>query len=243
MKSRTGSSEMHRRQFLQFSSAAVLGMAAGGLLPTVARADETTSPLLSIGYADSYPEGGKRVALMSASSLLTGDASFLSRRATIAICGNGRSGQHDNPGINLDAVFPVYSRTEANYARFRSWSFSDREDGTSYVAGGSKFTMPVTANGIQFILSRNHRSRPQKASDAIPELSNEREMVTLSLGTSSGAPKLQRGIYVFALREDAADAQPTWDRLYAEWKDSSLVVPNARFSYVAVAVDYLNKSE
>src|SRR5437868_7090250 len=82
---------MHRREFIQVSSAAVLGLAVGGLFPRDASADALLLPLLAIGYADALPLDGRAVELRSAGSLLTGDPTFISSGARVTLRGSGRS--------------------------------------------------------------------------------------------------------------------------------------------------------
>jgi hypothetical protein len=235
MKSRD-SKGIHRREFLQVSSAAVIGLAVGGLLPREAAADTRLLPLLSLGYAGQLPLDGRASALAAAGSQLLGDPTFISRGARITVHGAGRSAKQLRDSISLNAVFPVFSRSREQFPRFNSFSYSDRWDGGAYVAGKIAYNMPVTADGVQFLLTREDPDRAIPKSDKPSEPSSLRSPITLSLGSSSGAPKLKSGVYAFAIREDKSDAEPNWDRLNLVNKDGVYSVADASFSYILVEI-------
>jgi len=230
--------KLPRRDFLRISSAIVAGTAAAGLIPgrsLFAAADASVMlPVTSVGYAEAGPQEGEEARLRYASALSAGDPAFLSHRAKISVSDFTRFSKHrgTGSGYELDAIFPANSYTPATYPRFRSWLTMDLEGGNN-AAPGARFTMPVTStDGAQLVVRRLRANAPK---DAQPEES----LLSFSTGAESGSMKLLRGIYVIALRETGSDDSPNWTmQSLVRGRNGALSIPNARFSYLVVTVDY-----
>jgi hypothetical protein len=240
MKSRI-SRPIPRREFLRLSATAAVGVAASGLIEPsrLLAAGNDTLPLLSIGFA-AMPEPGTRKYLADAGSMLMSDGAFLSHRAEVRIAGSGTGARSDvqNGSIVFDVVYPVLSRKPEDYPHFNAWSLH-AENGVRTVSNGVRFSMPVTAkDGLQFLI---HRQDAGTKSDdptkpAAPS-ATQQSRVSLSLASGDG-PKLQRGVYVIALRESAADRAPYWQGLVVENNNGHFVVPNIAVSHLILTVDY-----
>ena len=245
MKANGVSQPLARREFLRISSTAVIGIADSGFLNpkallAAATASSAFQPLLSIGFAPSLPEVGSSVVLGSADSLLMPDPLFISRGARVTVHGSGRAPKQKNaPGsLFLDAVFPAKSGAAADDRRFRFWSMSGRNDSDSF-SGNVSFNVPVLATtGLSF-LARYKRPAivTEAASNTPPPLEQDNAPFTLSLGGVAG-PKLQRGVYVVALRESADESSPNWSRLRVANNNGSIGLSGASFAYVILEVAY-----
>jgi hypothetical protein len=89
------------------------------------------------------------------------------------------------------------------------------------------------------------RQRPapsQEASATPPPIESEVSPLTLSLGNVPG-PKLARGVYVLAFREEDSDTMSNWSRLSLAHGDSGYYISGATFSYVLLNVDYAPAAE
>ena len=241
MKKRAVSVPMARREFLRISSTAVVGLAAASLIePQSLFAGSSNLPLLSIGYANALPGAGHSISLGAASSLLTSDPGFLSRGARVSVVASNRAEQHAERlgGVQVDAIFPVRSRTPETYPRFGFWSFNNRRDVPSE-GGPVTFTMPVTSTGgLQFLVHRlKAEAKSTDPEKAIAPDADERNVVTLGV-SSGGDAMLQRGVYIFAFREAGNDREPNWSRLTLSNEDGALTVPNLAASYMVLVVDY-----
>lgn len=240
MKSRL-SRPIPRREFLRLSATAAVGVAASGLIqPSRLLAEGTDSlPLLSIGFA-SLPEPGTRKYLADASSMLMSDPSFISHRAEVRIAGSGMGARSDmqNGSIVFDVVYPVLSRKPEDYPHFSAWTLH-AENGVRSTSSGVRFSLPVTAkDGVQFLIHR--QSAGAKSDDPTKQpapSTTQQSRVSLSLASGDG-PKLQRGVYVIALRESATDRAPYWQGLVVENNNGHFTVPNLSVSHLIVTVDY-----
>lgn len=220
-----------RRDFLRVSATALAGIAATNLIdPASLFAASSSLPLLSIGYAPSIPERGMHIELSAAANILSPDPTFIGRGARVAIAGYGRSARHENEpgGVQIDAIFPVLSRTPETYPHFHAWNTS---------GGTITFTMPVTAtDGIGFLV---HRMGGEKNSDPTKAPAPGLEQNRVQLGVNSGGDaRLTRGAYVFAFREDGSDSAPNWSRLALLNTDGFLTVPAIGVSYAVVTINY-----
>jgi hypothetical protein len=225
-----------RRQFLKASSVAAIGFAATGLIrPGSLFGAAITVPLLGVGFtpADDVVHGNAR--LIDATSALAGDPTFISRgaRLTISAFSPASRGHKTQEGAAIDAIFPILGREAEKYPRFQAWSFRAKESGIE--SGRGSFTMPVTAtDGIRLVV----RSLAAPGAEA-PAVETQSPF-SLSLGSSDGSYKLQKGTYVVAFRDaNGSDGAPSWSRLFLARRDEGdLYVPGARFSYVIVNIDY-----
>jgi len=233
-----------RRQFLKASSAAAIGLAASGLLnPKSLLAGEApvVLPLLGVGFTPDEV-GHKGVRLTDARDVLSGDPTFISRGARLTIASfspmpPARSNKA-SAGAAIDAIFPALGRTAEHYPRFQAWAYRTKESGPD--AGISSFTMPVIAtDGVQLVV----RPLAPIGADAA-KFTATQSALTLSLGSTNGAYKLQKGIYVVAFRDAfGSDDAPLWNRLTLTSRDEhELVVPNAHFAYLVLKVDYAHES-
>jgi len=210
-----------RREFLRLSSTAAAGLAIvavsqNNLLGAPAG---DVAPLLSVGYAPSLPTTTP-VGLMNASSLLTSDASFLSHDARISIHGGARAEKYlKNPGgVAVDAIYPVGYQAE-QFPRTYFWSasrFSTSRSGSAVVTALSTSGISLSIKGLA---------------------SRSESILTLGL-TSKSDPKLQRGVYVIALRESASDSVPNWNRLELVRENGRIVIPGATTGYAILHIDY-----
>ena len=219
---------VHRREFLKLASVAAVGVAFSERNLLAA----TTSgivPLLGVGYAASLPRDGFSVPMADASTILSPDPTFISRAARVAVVGGARSKQHANSegGVGMDAYFPITGRDAARYPRFSFWSVAGNSQ-----TGPVSFRIPVLATtGLPFVVRRLRPTNVKTALNTIPPLEPETSAVTLSLGSVDG-PKLTRGVYAFAFREEAGDSAPSWSRL-------SLINQKGQYSLTGVGVTYL----
>ena len=84
------------------------------------------------------------------------------------------------------------------------------------------------------------RQRPTTAaeSEVTPPLESEVTPLTLSLGNVAG-PKLTRGVYVLAFREEESDSMSSnWNRFTLVHSDDGYYLSGATFSYLILNVDY-----
>jgi hypothetical protein len=205
-----------RREFLKSGSVAAALLA---LHPVSLFAASNSSAVLSVGFADRVPAPGEGVRLIGAERVLSGDPAFISRGARVTIGSFHRAPKYDGRpgGAAIAAIFPVLSYAPESYPRFNAWIFDGRtaDSGRRPV----RFSMPVTATqGVQFAVQRN--------------------LLPLTLGSDSSALKLQRGVYVIALRESAADSPPPWSALTLGNAADGLAVDSTAFSYVVITLDF-----
>lgn len=231
-----------RREFLRLSATAAVGFAASGLIDPrrLLAATTDTLPLLSIGFAGDVPESGGASALKSASSMLMPDPAFLRHGAQLAIVGAGTAVRSDlrEGGIEVDAIYPVLSRTADKYPRFIAWKMEVQGENRSQ-SSGIRFTMPVTAtDGIKLLVHRTSAAPPPDSTRATAPDAAQQNLIELSLGSGDG-PKLQRGAYVIAFRESAADTAPVWTRLALQNRNGAFSVEGLRTSYIVLTVDYV----
>lgn len=224
---------VHRREFLKVASVAAVGIAISDR-NLFAATDSGIVPLIGVGYAPSLPQNGFSVPMADASTILSPDPAFISKAARVRVVGSARSKQRvgSDGGVGVDAYFPITGRESGKYPRFSFWSATGDSQ-----SGGTSFRMPVLATtGLAFVVRRIRPSQV-RTMNTVPPLETELSPVTLSLGNVDG-PKLTRGVYAFALREEANDSAPSWSR-------TSLINQNGQYSlsgfsatYVLLHVDY-----
>lgn len=226
---------VHRRQFLKIASVAAVGVAF-----SERRLFAATSlgivPLLSVGYADHLPEDGFTVPMADASTVLSPDPTFINRAARITVAGGSRAKQYANTpgGIGVDAYFPITGREVGKFPRFAFWSAVN--DATT---GPVSFRMPALATtGLTFVVRRMRPTAGDGELNTVPALEPETSPLTLSLGNADG-PKLARGIYALAFREENSDSAPSWSRMLLMHQNGKYSLSNAAgVTYLLLQVDY-----
>jgi hypothetical protein len=240
MKAKAASAGIPRREFIRISSVAAVGVAIvtmsdGNLF---AATSSGIVPLMDVGYAPSLPAAGFSTQLNSADSILSPDPRFISTGARISVVGAKRADRHRNAagGIGVDALFATNHRQPDNPSHFRFFSVNGRPD-VDAVSGPVSFNMQVpSTSGVTLMVTRQ-RATPQEQSTTAPPIESEASPLTLSLGNVAG-PKLARGVYVLAFREENSDSMSNWNRLSISNGDSGYYISGATFSYVLLNVDY-----
>ena len=232
-----------RREFLRISATAVAGVAASTLIsPSTLFAATANVPLLGIGYSPAIPEAGRQASLISAANgVVSSDPTFLSRNARVTVAGFGRAARYAQQpiGVELDAVFPVLSRTPDKYPTFHAWSYAPTGAHENH-GGAIAFTMPVTAaDGLTFVIQQTKAGESNSDPTKAPKPSEVRSRVQLAVN-GDGDAKLARGVYVFAIRESAADTAPVWPYLSLVNENGFLTVRGIDVTYAVVTVDYLS---
>lgn len=241
MKAKAASAGIPRREFLRISSAAAMGLAvvAVGEGKLFAASSSGLVPLLDVGYAPSLPGTGFSIPLASADSILSPDPRFISTGARISMVGAKRAAAHKNApgGIGVDALFPVSHRQSSDPLHFRFFSIAGRPDQDA-ISGPLSYTVPVPSTTGVALMVRRQRPTTDAVSEKPPALESEVTPLTLSLGNVAG-PKLTRGVYVLAFREEEGDSMSSnWNRFTLASSDSGYYVSGATFSYVILNVDY-----
>src|SRR5579884_1751136 len=183
-----------RREFLKIASVTTLAAAVpSGFLRAmpIGAPDAAGDPLLSIGYADALPKAGDEVRVRAASSLLSGDPSFISRGARVKFSTFARAEQYRNQranGIAVDVVFDALSYTPERLPRFRAFSFAGRESGDQ-ASGPIAFNVPVTATGgLQLVTRRMTDGVAETAANAPRGAASESETAAkFTLSSDAGA--------------------------------------------------------
>ncbi len=199
---------VHRRQFLKIASVAAVGVAFSERRLFAATSSGIV-PLLGVGYAASLPEDGFTVPMADASTILSPDPTFISRAARITVLGASRAKQYANTpgGIGVDAYFPITGREAGKLPRFAFWSAAN-----DAMTGPVSFRMPALATtGLTFVVRRLRPTAGDGKLNTVPALETETSPLTLSLGNADG-PKLARGVYALAFREENGDSAPSWSR-------------------------------
>jgi hypothetical protein len=240
MKVKDASNGIPRREFLRITSAAAMGLAvvAVGERNLFAASASGILPLMDVGYAPSLPAAGYSVPLVSASSILSPDPHFISSGARVEVIRAMRAASHRNApgGIAVDAFFPVSHRRPDDPLRFGFFSMNGRADGDA-VSGPLSFTVQVpSTTGVSLVVRRQRPVATAATADQ-PPLEPEVTPLTLSLGNVAG-PKLTRGVYVLAFREEEGDSMADWRRMAIAPADNSYVISGATFSYLILHVDY-----
>jgi hypothetical protein len=240
MKAKAVSAGIPRREFLRISSAAAMGLAvvAIGEGKLFAATSSGIVPLMDIGYAPSLPATGFSIPLASAASILSPDPRFISTGARVSVVGAKRAASHRNApgGIGVDALFPVSHRQSSDPLHFRFFSIAGRTDQDA-ISGPLSFTVQVPSTTGVALMVRRQRPTNEKESEAAPALEPEIAPLTLSLGNVAG-PKLTRGVYVLAFREEDGDSMSNWNRLSLAHSDEGYYLSGATFSYLILNVDY-----
>jgi hypothetical protein len=245
MKAKAVSAGIPRREFLRISSAAAMGLAvvAASEVKLFAATSSGVVPLMGVGYAPSLPGTGFSIPLASADSILSPDPRFISTGARIAAVGAKRAAGQKNVagGIAVDALFPVSHRQDSDPLRFRFFSIAGRPDQDS-ISGPLSYTVQVPSTSGVSLVVRRQRPAAETTSNTPPALETEVTPLTLSLGNVAG-PKLTRGVYVLAFREEAADTMSSnWNRFSLASGDAGYYVSGATFSYLILNVDYAEAS-
>jgi hypothetical protein len=246
MKAKAASTGVPRREFLRISSVAAIGVAVvtisdGNLF---AATSSGIVPLMDVGYAPSLPAAGFSIPLNSADSILSPDPRFISTGARLAVIGAKRADRHRNApgGIGVDALFATNHRQPENPAHFRFFSVNGRPD-VDTISGPVSFNMPVlSTSGVALMVTRQRPTPSQEASATPPAIESEVSPLTLSLGNVAG-PKLARGVYVLAFREENSDSMSNWSRFSLAHSDSGYYISGATFSYLLLNVDYAPAEE
>jgi hypothetical protein len=248
MKAKAVSAGIPRREFLRISSAAAMGLAvvAVGEGKLFAATSSGLVPLMDVGYAPSLPLTGFSVSLAAADSILSPDPRFISTGARVGVVAAKRAAAHKNEpgGIAVDALFPVSHRQSSDPLRFRFFSMSGRPDQDA-MSGPLSFTVEVpSTSGVSLVVRHQRPSSDTAAAlTTPPPLEAEVTPLTLSLGNVAG-PKLTRGVYVLAFREEQGDSTvSSWNRLTIAHGDDGYYVSGATFSYLILNVDYANAAE
>jgi hypothetical protein len=228
---------MPRREFLRLSSVAAVGVAVVAFSEgSLFAASGNVDPLLGVGYTPDVPKNGFSVSMADATTVLSPDPTFISRGARVRVIGSASPLKTDG-GFGVDAFFPLRGRDKGKLPRFSFWSAtSGRPEGTT-ASGGISFHMPVLATtGIPLVV-RRLRPMPNAASRAVPPMEPESTPLTLSLGNVEG-PKLQRGVYAIALREQQSDSVPSWSRTMLLNQNGVYTLSGTSVSYVLLQVSY-----
>lgn len=230
---------MPRRQFLRISSAAAVGLTVAVLSEGDLFAAPPIVPLIGIGYAAALPKPGFSVRMADASTVVTPDPTFISRRARVSVVGGAHQPKGGPPdgGIAVDALYPVRGRDFAHYVRFRFWNAIGGTTSDS-VSGNVSFRMPVVAtSGISFIARRIHPSDAAVVTTP-PPLESENSAFTLSLGAMPG-PNLQQGVYTFAFREDGNDGvNGGWSRVSLSNQGGVYTLSDVTATYLILNISY-----
>jgi hypothetical protein len=218
---------MDRRRFLTTTA---MGVTAFALTrkDVFAANSSSFSPLMSIGFAPALPASGSSTRLADAASLYLPDPAFLSRGARVTVIGSARGPKHagEPGGVAVDAAMPALRTTPA---RFRFWSAADNG-----ISGNLSFVVPVVAtSGINFVARRMKQTTKKEAMAATAPADVDPAPFTLSLGSAAG-PKLQRGVYVVALRESPGEVLTDWSRFTI----AANGIPGADFAWVILKIDY-----
>jgi hypothetical protein len=248
MKSKNVANGIPRREFLRISSVAAIGVAVAAISERkafAAASDSGIVPLMGVGYAPSLPLTGYSIPLASADSILSPDPRFISSGAHISVVGSRRAAGHANTpgGIGVDALFATNHRQPGDPSHFTFFSISGRSDADS-VSGPISFTMPVLATtGVGLLVRRQRPALKEVAAASVPpSIESEVSPITLSLGNVAG-PKLTRGVYAFAFREEESDSMSNWGRLSIVPTEGGYMIPGATFSYLLLHVDYAEQVE
>jgi hypothetical protein len=233
------SAPMDRRSFLSTGCKAAVGVAALALVNKNAFAATDFVPLLSIGFAPALPASGGSVRLADAGTLYLPDPAFLSHGARVFVAGSARGAKHRGEigGVAVDAVMPILGRTAERYPRYRFWSAAG-DGALDSVSGNLSFTMHVEAtNGITLVARRLKQTTKKEALSSTAPADVDATPFTLSLGSAAG-PKLQRGVYVVALRESPSETFSDWSRFSLVANEHGVSVAGADFDWVILKVDY-----
>jgi hypothetical protein len=225
---------VHRRQFLKVASVAAVGVAFSER-SLFAAASSGVLPLIGVGYAASLPGNGFTVPMTDASSILSPDPTFINRAARVTVLGASRAKQHADAagGIGVDAYFPITGREPGNFPRFSFWSAANES-----MTGQMTFRMPALATtGLTFVVRRIRPSAGTRALNTVPALEAETSPLTLSLGSAEG-PKLARGVYALAFREESGDSAPSWSRMLLMNQNGTYSLSGAGVTYLLLQVDY-----
>jgi hypothetical protein len=226
---------VHRREFLKLASVAAVGVALSEKNLFSATSSGVV-PLIGVGFAASLPKDGFSVSMADASSILSPDPTFISRAARVSVVGSARSKQRvgSEGGVGVDAYFPITGREAARSPRFSFWSAT----GDSSSGGRIGFRMPALATtGLSFVVRRIRPTNVKAELNAAPALETEISPITLSLGNVDG-PKLTRGVYAFALREEDGDFAPNWNRVSLINQNGQYSLSGTGVTYVLLQVDY-----
>jgi hypothetical protein len=225
------SRSLDRREFIKAGSLAAAGLALPGPLLEAAPSPRAL-PVLSVGHSAGVPSAGERVRLRSAKDLLTGDPSFISQSARLRIGNFARAARFaDAPGgVDLAVVFPSYGFRPEDYPQFRAWRFR-HAGGRRSTSHAVSLTVPVTpADGLRMVFLA-----PQAAADGSQDLS----VLALDTGVGSKVMKLQRGVYVVALREADGEREPNWNRHILTCGENGLSLDSpGLFTHLILTVDY-----
>lgn len=221
---------MDRRRFLTTTAISVTALALTQKSVFAASSSSSFVPLMSIGFAPDLPADGTSVRITDAGSLLLPDPGFIGRGARVSVVGSARAAKYKDgaDGVAVDAAMPAYGNP-----RYRFWSAAG-----AGVSGNLGFTVPVPAtSGINLVARRVKQSTKKEQLSPTPPADVDPVPFTLSLGGVPG-PKLQRGIYVLALRESSGDSFSDWSRFSINSNHGVYSVAGADFDWVMLKIDF-----
>ncbi len=213
----------------------------------------TDSPLSCYGLADvpaDRSQASRNLKLMAAEALLEGDPRFARDGVRLAIYGMV---SHDDLGRWADvASLAIDVNFEPFHANvFHAWAF--RNDPVPCISSSGTCRVPV-ADALRLTLAVAQpvaAARPTTPA-AEPEASwTQQASIRLTLGREPRQPKLQRGLYVIALRHTPTPLRPAWRacRLQAASSDGPNALPTlwqwdphrqqmVRAAAIMLSVDY-----
>lgn len=230
--------QVARRDFIKIGSLAIFGLAGAGV-PSFAGLRNLPTSLLSAGYAETEPQEGAIQWLTPADRMLSGDARFISHDARVRIRSSARAASRNEKagGAAIDVVFPALGYQPESYPTYRPWVFRRDQYGDQASAPVS-FRVPVAATtGIQLLFTWLKPTSGSESGDRPPVPAPD-AMLRLGLDSVPGAPKLQRGLYVIAYGEPGTRPVSNWAAVAITRHGNEIVVPDPKFSYVVLSIDY-----
>jgi hypothetical protein len=222
-----------RRDFIKLGSVAV-GALAGAGYPVLAFGVGRASQIAA-GFATSEPQENELVWLTGAARLLSGDPAFIGRDARVTIRSSTRAAaQNSKPGAAaIDVVFPVLGYQPEAYPSYRAWSW--RNDANMGEASAPvSFRVPIDAtNGLHLTFRRLELGAAEGGDGSTATAPDD--VLRLGLDSVSSSPKLQRGLYVVAYGDRIVS---NWSAVAITRRNGEIVVPDAKFSYVVLSIDY-----
>jgi hypothetical protein len=265
-KSSTGSFQLERRTFILLSAGAMAGLATTNLTASVLNLAEESATLplsLSVGYVDGRITGQNDLAhVIDARAMTTGDPRFLSSPAEVRVFGFWRADANRDKPVSVTLV-PYYpSDLEiGGDAPFYAWNYS-KTGSRTFKPATAKFRIPVGDDGIRLGIENAVpqssavaalRRRAIASTPPVPvspaSLDSRPSVARLTLGSDSGAMKLQAGTYFIALLPSGAPP-PDWENIaYTMAKRTSEQGPlttqsifgssGLPFDYLGLSVDFV----
>ncbi len=212
--------EMKRRDFLILGSAAAVGLAATAAPANVDGGTESM-PLLSIGFCNaivSELRDDARRSVVSADRLVAADARIASSGARITVHGFHRAATHRSRPLEVAfrTYYPAIDPATNAKTPFFPWVWRSAAQGLTS-SNRTSFVVPVDLTdslvlGVDRIIETPQPVTPlRRMSRFLAGSRNERfGLASLAPRTGANGLKLRRGTYYVAVREDDADAAPSW---------------------------------